>query len=356
MAEVRWKIDSYQEWLEGEGVPIVSGLAVDLTEVETSHWPRLGADAAFVHLDARGDYCSMYVCDIPKAGATAPQRHLYEMVVYVVDGRGSTEVEFGGTTHSFEWGRGSLFALPLNARYRHFNTSGERRARLACVTSLPTLMKLFRNERFIFDTDFEFTERLQNERFLSGEGKFLPVREHRHHWETNLIPDLLSFDQLRESPGRGAGSTNIQLELADGTLHSHCSEIPPAGYKKAHYHGDGYHIFQLSGEGYSLYWNEGEEPRRVDWKYGMLHSPMSGMWHQHFNVSDTPARYIAVGFGSIRYPFLTEKFQILERHYNQRSRFQIEYEDEDPSIRQTFNAERAAFLERQGREASALGS
>jgi len=36
-----------------------------------------------------------------------------------------------GRPHSFEWGPKSLFALPLNTRYRHFNGSGRERARLS---------------------------------------------------------------------------------------------------------------------------------------------------------------------------------------------------------------------------------
>jgi hypothetical protein len=165
-------------------------------------------------------------------------------------------------------------------------------------------------------------------------------------WETNLVPNLLTFDQLRESPGRGKGSTNIMFILADGTLHAHASEIPVGGYKKAHVHGEGYHIFQLSGEGYSLYWYKDEDPIRVDWHYGTLHSPPLGMWHQHFNVSDDPARYLAIGFGSMRYPFLGEKMRMVDRTYTTKSEFQIDYEDEDPKIREQFERERAEFLEK----------
>ena len=352
MNDIRWKIDGYEEWLAGQDVPVVSGLAIDLMRTETSFWPRLGADAAFVHLDARGDFCDLYLTDIRPGGSTAPQRHLYESVVYVLDGRGSTTFEIGGQRRTFEWGRGSLFSLPVNAPYQHFNASGERRARLANVTNLPMVMKLFRDEGFVFGSDHDFSTRLTDERFLRGEGTFIPTREHRHMWETNLVPDLLTFDQLRLSPGRGAGSSNIMFVLADGTLHAHCSEIPVGGYKKAHVHGEGYHIFQLSGEGYSLYWHEGQEPTRIDWQYGMLHSPPNRMWHQHFNISDEPARYLAIGFGSFRYPFLGEKVAMLDRTYTTKSEFQIDYEDEDPSIRRTFDEERAAWLARRSAVAS----
>lgn len=346
MTDVRWKVDGYEEWLSRQGLPVHSGLAIDLMTIDTAFWPRLGADAAFVHLDARGDFCSLYLCDIPAGGSTELQGHLYEEVVYVLDGQGSTSFELDGNQHTFEWGRGTLFALPVNARYRHFNASGERRARLACVSNLPMVMKLFRNEEFIFETPFDFSERITDEKYLRGEGTFIPTREHRHMWETNVVPDLLTFDQLRQSPGRGRGSSNIMFLLGEGTLHAHCSEIPPENYKKAHVHGEGYHIFQLSGEGYSLYWYPGEEPTRVDWHYGTLHSPPNQMWHQHFNVSNDPARYLAIGLGSMRYPFLGEKMRMVDRTYTAKSEFQIDYEDEDPAIPEQFEKERAAYLAR----------
>lgn len=347
MNDVRWKIDGYQEWLDQQDLPIHTGLAIDLMTVGTAFWPRLGANAAVVHLDARGDFCSLLIYEIPPGGQTEELGHLYEEVIYVLDGRGSTSFELDdGTRRTFEWGRGSLFSLPVNVRYRHFNASGDQPVRLAGVSNLPMLMKLFRNEDFVFNTRFDFGERITDEKFLRGEGTFIPTREHRHMWETNLVPDLLTFDQLRESPGRGKGSTNIMFLLADGTLHSHASEIPVGGYKKAHVHGEGYHIFQLSGEGYSLYWYPGEEPTRVDWHYGTLHSPPLGMWHQHFNVSNDPARYLAIGFGSMRYPFLGEKMRMVDRTYTSKSEFQIDYEDEDPAIRRQFEEEIDAYQAR----------
>lgn len=327
-------------------MPIVSGLAVDLMTVETRLWPRLGADAAFVHLDARGDYCSLYLCDIAPGKATDQQHHLYEAIVYVLDGSGSTVVDLPDGKRSFEWRRGSMFSVPVNMPYRHFNASGTRRARLANVANLPMVMKLYRNERFVFDTPFSFGERVAEERLFRGEGVFIPTREHRHMWETNFVPDLLTFDEMRTSNGRGQGSTNIVFLLADGTLHAHMSGIPSGNYKKAHFHNEGVHIFQLSGEGYSLYWKTGEEPRRVDWTYGLLHSPPRGVWHQHFNVSDGPARYLAIDLGSQRYPYLADRIATIGRAYTEKSAFQIDYEDEDPAIRALFDRERAAFVAR----------
>lgn len=355
MSDVRWMIDGYQEWLDRQGLPVHTGLAVDLMSVGTKPWPRIGADAAFVHLDARGDFTTMYLLDIAPGRSTERFGGLFEEVFYVLDGSGSTVIDLpGGEQRSFEWQRGSLFAVPLNARYRHHNSSGTKKARLASVSDLQMVMKLFRNERFIFDTEFAFSERLGEERFFRGEGTFIPTREHRHMWETNFVPNLLTFDQMRESPGRGRGSLNMMFVLADGTMHAHMSEIPAGNYKKAHVHGEGYFIFQLSGEGYSLYWNKGEEPIRVDWTYGIMHSPPYRMWHQHFNVADEPARYLAIAFGSFRYPFLSEKLTVIKRSYTVKNpEVQIEYEDEDPEIRRLFDAERANWSARKGAPAAA---
>jgi gentisate 1,2-dioxygenase len=351
----RWLVNGYEEWLAKEDVPIAKGLAIDLMTVPTRRWPRLGVDATVIHMDARGDFVGAYLLDIAPGQSTEPQHHLYEANVYVVDGEGSTAIELpDGSRRSFEWHRGSLFSVPVNLRYRVFNGSGRTRARLAFVTNLPLIMKLFRNERFVFETPFAFTERIGEQKYFTGEGTFLSVREHRNQWETNFVPDLLTFDRMTLSNGRGRGSYNIAFILADGTMHAHMSSIPSGDYKKAHSHENGVHIFQLSGAGYSLYWTNrdfkaaGEEPVRVDWTYGLMHSPPLGMWHQHFNVGADDARYMAINFGSLRYPFFEEFASNLRRESDRPNVDQIEYEDEDPRVRSLFDSEVAAHASKVG--------
>src|SRR5215470_14141293 len=100
----RYGFDSYLDWVETEGLRVFEDYAVDLFTVETVMWPRYGVKAAAVHLKGRGDFANMFVFDIPPGGAIAPQRHLYEDVVYVLEGTGSTQIEFAdGRKKSFEW-------------------------------------------------------------------------------------------------------------------------------------------------------------------------------------------------------------------------------------------------------------
>ncbi len=332
-------MDPYLDWTKREGIPVVEGFGLDLLAVETKPWARLGVDGAFAHLAGRGDFTSVFVIDLPPGGKTEPQSHIFEEVVYVLSGHGSTTVEAAdGRVHSFEWRPKSLFALPLNAAYRHFNGSGRERARLASVNNLPLVLNLFHNETFVFNNDFHFAERQGKEQYFSGEGDFIPRRPGRHTWETNFVPSVSEFE-LKRWNARGAGGSNMMFALADGTMHAHTSEMPVGTYKKAHQHGPDFHVFCVHGTGYSLLWYEGdEEMERVDWRHGVVFTPPDQMFHQHFNTGADPARYLALALGGIRYPMTEAKFRIFRGMdvSVKKGGAQIEYEDQDPRVHRIF--------------------
>lgn len=339
LEEARYGIDSYEEWLAAEGLPVVEGLAIDCTSVETKHWPRADVDAAALHLEGRGDFCNMMLFNLAPGKSTAPQRHIYEEVIYVVEGRGNTQLELpGGENLSFEWGPRSLFAIPLNAGYRHFNGSGDERAVLASTTNLPMMLNLFHNEKFVFDNGFDFEDRFGEREYFAGEGKLNLVRQGNDTWESNFIPDLETVD-LPDFSDRGAGGGCLIFLLADSSMHAHVSSMPAGTYKKAHRHGPGYHVMCVAGSGYSLMWYEEEKDfLRIEWKHGIVFPPADQQWHQHFTTSAQPARYLATGFGSLRHPFtLARRREILgdKVAFSTSTREggdQIEYEDQDPRI------------------------
>jgi len=313
----------------------------DLLSVEVARWPRMDALGAYALCRGRGDFADMYVCEIPPGSRTSPQRHLYEAVVYVLSGRGSTTLDAPEGKRSFEWREGSLFALPLNARYQHFNGSGQKPARFAAVTDLPLVFNVFRSESFIFENDATFPERFGDARYNEGDGRLIPRAPGRHIWETNFVPDLRTLE-LKRWDERGGGSSNIVFALADGTMHAHISEMPVGTYKKAHRHGADFHVFTVSGHGYSLYWYEGDPDfKRFEWKFGSVFTPTDMLFHQHFNTGGEPARYLAIAFGGMRYPTVADKrktFEGMDKSMKAGGR-QIDYEDEDPRIRQIFENE-----------------
>jgi mannose-6-phosphate isomerase-like protein (cupin superfamily) len=340
----KYMIDPYLDWARNEGVPIHEGVGLDLLSVETRPWSRFGADGALVHLKGRGDAMTVLLLDLPPAGKTQPQRHIFEAAFYVLAGHGSALVErYSGKRHQFEWGRASVFAPPLNTRYQLFNTSGHERARIAVSCNLPAVLNLFHNEDFVFHNPGVFPEREGGQKHFAGEGDFIPVKPGKHMWETNFLPDASRF-KLHEWAARGAGAAHIQLILADGVLHSHISEMPVGSYKKAHRHAPDVHIYIISGEGYSLFWYEGENDfLRVDWQPGWVLAPGDMQFHQHFNSGTEPVRYIAFTQGSVRYP-MTEHMRRVYAKVDvdvKKGGNQIEYRDQDRRIHRMFVEELA---------------
>jgi mannose-6-phosphate isomerase-like protein (cupin superfamily) len=339
----RYGIDSYLDWIAKEGLKVSEDYGIDLFTVETADWPRYGVKGAAVHLKGRGDFSNMFVFNIPPGKSTSPQRHLYEDVVYVLEGRGSTQVEFSdGTKHSFEWGPKSLFAIPLNAKHRFFNASGTERALLVATTNLPLIMNTFHNEDFVFGAEFDFMDRAGKREYYAGEGDLITVRPGNHMWETNYVPDLAAIE-LKSWGDRGAGGTNIMFVLADGTMHAHISEMPVGTYKKGHRHGPSFHVMCVTGHGYSLLWYEADKDfLRIDWKHGVVFPPADRQFHQHFNTSQNPARYLATAVGGLRYPMmLAQRRSLLGVKPGEKGAVstsikeggdQIEYEDQDPRI------------------------
>ena len=86
-------LDPYAAWATKEGVPITEDFGVDLLAVATAPWPRFGVEGGLVHLKGRGDFVSIFVLDLPPGAKSAPQKHLFEEVVYVLSGHGNTTVE-----------------------------------------------------------------------------------------------------------------------------------------------------------------------------------------------------------------------------------------------------------------------
>jgi mannose-6-phosphate isomerase-like protein (cupin superfamily) len=335
----RYLIDPYEDWAAAEPVPVIEGYGVDLLTAETRPWPRFGLDGAIVHLKARADFTTLFLYRLPPGGSSMPVRHLYEQLVYVLEGHGSTQIEGpDGKTRSFEWGPKSLFALPLNARYRLFNGSGRERALLACCNCFPLVYNLFMNEDVIFNCANSFPERLGPDGYFDGEGRELDFGRGSCVWETNFVSDISAF-ALKPQDDRGPGSTYVQFILGNGVMKAHVSAMPVGTYKKAHRHGPDFFLFNVTGTGYSLMWYEGESDfLRTDWRHGVVFSPPDMMYHQHFNTGAESARYLAMNLGNRRYPFTGERkkqAKALGVSVKDGGR-QIEYEDQDPRIHRLY--------------------
>ena len=325
------KATPYTRWIAQEGLDIIDAMFVpNLHAVELKPWARRGGRGVYLNHDASRTSNDCYVCEIAPGQQLAPQRQLFEEMIYILDGRGSTSVwNSAGRKLSFEWKAGAIFAIPLNTMHQHFNGSGKDAARFVSVTNGPVVMNAFGDIDFVFNTEHDFKNRFSGESDYfanSGEQKGLLL-------DTNFVADAINLP-LMAAKERGAGGGHIRFSMAKGSMNSHISQFPVGTYKKAHMHGPGAHVIVMSGEGFSLMWPEGEEPRRFDWREGTMIVPPNMWFHQHFNTGTTPARYLAFKAEgvSIRNAQGVPKAWISRRIGGH----QIDYADESTLVRETF--------------------
>ncbi len=346
---------SYELWLEEEAIPVVQGYGIEeVTKLTRGPWKRTGGTGAYIELKGMEGFTGMYVGEIPAGGALNPENHLYEELIYILRGVGSTEVwssnDGKGKMH-FEWQQGSLFAVPLNTRHRMINGSNEPAIFLA-VTSAPLMIDLLHNMPFVMGSDYKFADRFDGER-----GYFVPTNSRKEiggfiNWETNFIADARGA-LVDPSEAKGFGVKITSFDMGGSTLVGHIAEWPVGRYHKAHFHQGGAILLILRSEGYTLMWPQeagmrpyksgnGDKVVRVDWREGSVFSPPSGWFHQHFNTGMEQARQLAFRYSGQSGKYLLGCWRAINkegvRTGVREGGTMIEYEDEDPQIRKDFEA------------------
>ncbi len=333
-------LTSYEKWLKVEGIDVIDDYQVDdVMKLPLKWWERKGGYGTHINLKGCEQVDDAYVCEIRPGKSLKPQKHLFEESILILQGKGATTIwNEGGPQQTFEWDEGSLFSPPLNAWHQHFNGQGDQPVKYLAVTNAPKIINIFYNLDFIFNNDFVFKDRYAGEEdFFSTKGKMYLKKI----WDSNLIPDVRKFE-LREKSQKGKGFSAIRFELSNNTMGIHIGQLPVGVYLKAHRHGPGANLFILNGKGYTLMWLEGREKMKLDWQEGTLVVPPNQWFHQHFNTGSAPARYMAFHqTRSQKHKSEPEEIGKLELSHTslKLGGHQIEYEDEDPEIREMFDEE-----------------
>ena len=355
--EVRERIGNkfpYDEYMEGEGLPIhreVVGVE-DVTELPRRPWGRTGGLGAFIQLT--GTFQSergIYVLEIPGGAALEPEKHLYEEEMFVLKGRGVTQVWQGsGEKLTFEWGEGSVFAFPRNTSHRLFNAGSEPVVILA-VTTAPAVINTLDDLDFVFDNDRQFTDLYRDggTYFTASDTRSTEGWYNQSIWHTNFIPDArqAALDALEQ---KVTGGLLTGYRMGKTFPHGHISQWPAGRYHKAHYHGPGAILLGLEGEGYVLAWDSklgprpyeaghGDEVYKVRWGRNSIYSPPNAYFHQHFNTGAGPAKHIAVYGAQLPlgvHGMLDESKSWKGFLSHREGGTLIEHRDEDPQIRRDF--------------------
>ncbi|MGH8630042.1 MAG: hypothetical protein ACREU7_04650, partial [Burkholderiales bacterium] len=316
----------YDRWFEAarKRIPAFAGLLIQVVRSEPLRpWPDMGVDGLYVKM---ADYQVIdgWILEIPAKGQTRPLRHMFEAGVYFFGGPGHTIIQQEGRRpQRVDWKYRTLFSVPLNVRYQHWN-DGDTPVRLVAVTSFPFVMNSTDSLKFVFENPFEFKDRYDAQEDFLRRSEKTRERETR----TNLVPDAQQF-KLDRWDSRGQGSTSMSWRMSGNTMISmHVSEVPAKLYKRAHRHSSDAFILLVSGKGYSLTWPEAQYDKRVrvDWHEGTLFVPPIYWYHQHLNPDhDESARYLAINA-----PVLVTRLGL---------RFEDQLEPDLPQIESEFNRE-----------------
>ena len=168
------------------------------------------------------------------------------------------------------------------------------------MTAAPRVINTFKELSFVFENPWVFG------RYDGEAGYFRQADKYGYDntWVTNFVADVVAASRIATEVNensqrslRTIGALGTHFEMTNSTMKNHSSSWPVGTYKGAHRHGPGIHVMILSGHGYALLWKEGE-PERVDFKPGAIYVPGEGVWHMHFNTSNEPALFLAIGWGS----------------------------------------------------------
>jgi len=301
----------YDLFMEAQEIPIYRDIGVHrVQDLPLKAWKRMGGKGTFIQLFGTERLWGSYVVEVPGAGALNTERHLYEELFLVVEGRGTTEVWAEGSKkkHVFEWQKGSLFAVPLNTFHRIVNAASSP-ALLLAGTTAPNAMDLYSSQDFIFNCSYNFTDRYNpedadyfkpNDSIEPDPIRGLAMRK------TNIIPDIFTCE-LPLDNRRSPGYRRIEPRMAGNNFYLWIGQHEPGRYTKAHAHASAAVLICLKGKGYTYTWpaslgltpwkdGKTDQIKRQDYEaVGMVSAaPMSGNWyHAHFGVSRDPLRLTA---------------------------------------------------------------
>ena len=300
----------YDAFMESEGIPVFRGLGLRrVQDLELHPWKRTGGRGHYIQLYGTETKWGCYVIEVPPGGALHPEKHMFEKIMFVVEGRGTTEVWLEGSErkHIFEWQPGSLFSIPMNATHRLVNaTSGG--ALLLAGTTAPVVLNALNNIDSVFDNGFVFKDRFSPEEdFYKPKDDISPdpVRGLARR-TTNIIPDAVNCE-LPLDNRRSPGYRRVEPFMTNNTFYFWIGQHENGRYSKAHAHGSAAVLICLKGKGYTYTWPEklgvtpwkdghGDQVQRLDYEPGgmVTAAPGGARWfHQHFSVSKDPFRLSA---------------------------------------------------------------
>ncbi len=300
----------YDAFMESEGIPVFRDVGISKVQnLPLFPWKRTGGKGHFIQLLGTETKWGCFVVEVPPAGALHAQKHMYEEIYLVLEGRGTTEVWQEGDTkkHVFEWQKGSMFSIPMNAWFRIVNATNSGALLLGGNTA-PNVMNMINNVDAVFNNPFVFRDRFNGaDDFFKAKDDIEPdpVRGLAMR-RTNFIPDVINCE-LPLDNRRSPGWRRVEPFMTNNQFYFWIGQHEQGRYSKAHAHTSAAILICLKGKGYTYTWPEkvgetpwasgqGDKVRRVDYEpVGLVTAAPGGArwYHQHFSAGPDPLRLTA---------------------------------------------------------------
>jgi quercetin dioxygenase-like cupin family protein len=248
---------------------------------------------------------SVKLIELPAGKQVAPRRELAEEMIYIVAGKGYTELWNGkdGKKIRYDWKAGDLLSPSLNSFRQHFNASPTEAARYIVVSTAPLTERMFRNAGFLTGVDYTFDDRWKDS--IGLEPKYTPeggdgpeaVRMKVGHLLPNLIDRKMLF--------RGNGMDGITITPEGDMASNHLLEMEVREFtNKDATSPEHRHVWEtfyliLGGDGYATLQQTAEQTpnapeRRINWTAGDVFLVGANEWHNHKPRDGSLPRFLQI--------------------------------------------------------------
>jgi quercetin dioxygenase-like cupin family protein len=255
--------------------------------------PRPKRDSQAAAFDELGGNTTLgiHLSEISAGGHKRGHRHVDEALIYIVTGRGWSELRQDDSRpmQRIDWKAGDLLSIPSNAWHQHFNSDADATSRQLAFKNTRLLRSLFGSRDFVYANDFRFTDRYADEddywtsRRVDETGKV----------QVNAIQDCAAIP-IAPAPELGAGVSRdafllgghrmLELDIVELGPGAHIAPQRPLAEEA---------VYVLKGSGTTRIWNQEGVEQVVDWSAGDLLSAPFHAWRRH-EAGAGGARYLRV--------------------------------------------------------------
>lgn len=274
-------------------IVVVDGVIVrDVASFPLGARPQRTARAVALDFLSGNSTMGLHLAELPAGGESDGHRHLEETSMFVLAGRGWTELrqDDGAEPQRVHWAAGDLLAIPANVWHRHSVDPLGGPARQLAFKSSRLLRKLFHDRGFLTDNTYRFRLRFDDQ------PGFWEVRKPANHGRlrTHLLRKAAD-EALVAWPDAGQGVSLLRLNMAGHRLvEASVVGIEPGGRFRPHRPMAEEALLILAGAGRThLQADDGREAT-LEWRAGDLVVPPFGVTRSHEPVGDAPVRMLRV--------------------------------------------------------------